>query len=76
MLGLTLLSQAKEDVEKLINEIDKDRRRLLEREGHSKNIAEDMKNLDGNIEEAKAQKNELEAELKFYRHKNLSFNNS
>jgi DNA sulfur modification protein DndD len=64
VLGLTLLAQAKDDVEKLIIEIDKDRRRLLEREGDRKNIAEDMGRLESNIEEARSQKSELELKIK------------
>jgi|GEM_PF-1479942 len=64
VLGLTLLTQAKDDAEKLIYEIDKDRRRLLEKEGKGANIAQSMKDIDHQIEEAKSQKNQLEESIK------------
>jgi DNA sulfur modification protein DndD len=64
VLGLTLLTQAKEDAEKLIYEIDKDRRRLLEREGKGSTIAQNMKDIDREIEDAKSQKSELEEAIK------------
>lgn len=64
VLGLTLLDQAKEDAEKLIYEIDKDRRRLLEKEGKGVDIAQSMKTIDREIEEAKTQKNQLEEDIK------------
>ncbi len=64
VLGLTLLTQAKDDVEKLIYEIDRDRRRLLEKEDSGKNIAQNMKDLDRDIEEAKTQKNNFEENIK------------
>jgi DNA sulfur modification protein DndD len=64
VLGLTLLTQAKEDAEKLIYEIDKDRRRLLEKEGKGSTIAQNMKDIDYEIEDAKSQKSELEEVIK------------
>jgi DNA sulfur modification protein DndD len=72
VLGISLLSRSKEDLEGLGIQIDRDRRRLLEREESGKALADEMANLDANIEEAKKQKSDLEAQCRYLQSQELS----
>lgn len=60
ILGLTLLSQAKDDIEKIAYDIGRERNRVLQREDAGHQLAEEMRELDERLVEAKNQKGEIE----------------
>ncbi|MBP6177941.1 MAG: AAA family ATPase [Anaerolineales bacterium] len=64
VLGLTLLTKAQDDLGKLAIELDRDRRRLLERAQDGKVLADEMFILDQDIDEGRKQKSERELEYK------------
>ena len=72
VLGLSLLARSKEDLEKISLDINRDRRRLLEKEENGTELAKMMEEIDNNVEEAMKQKDALEEKCKSMQTQELS----